>query len=109
MLVVAVYKLSSGKQPYFSWVESLDKKCQAIIAQRLERVCNGNFGDCKSIKNSKGVFELRIDHGSGYRIYFGKVGISIILLLAGGDKGSQKRDIADAMQYWKKFKEQKHA
>ena len=60
----------------------------------------GNLGDTKLIKNGNGIFELRIDFGSGYRIYFGKYNNSIIILLLGGDKKSQTRDIEKAKNQW---------
>jgi len=66
----------------------------------------GNFGDCKPV--SAGVFEFRLHFGSGYRIYYGKDGSTIILLLCGGDKNTQNRDIKKAKQYWKDYQEQKN-
>jgi len=68
---------------------------------RLDRLKLGNFGDSKALQ--EGVCELRIHYGSGIRIYYGKVGNRVVLLLCGGDKGSQKRDIAKAKEYWKDY------
>ncbi len=68
-----------------------DRKTQLKISERLRRVSLGNLGDYKSI--GEGIFELRIDYGAGYRIYFGQEGNKIILLLCGGDKSTQKKDI----------------
>ena len=73
------------------------------IQARLEGLEDGNFGDYKSING--GVFELRLHFGSGYRIYFGQVGNTIVLLLCGGDKSSQTRDIERAKMYWREYKE----
>jgi len=65
---------------------------------RLNRIRLGNFGDCKSL--GEGVMELRIDHGPGYRVYFGQVDRRIVLLLCGGDKSPQGRDMEKARGYW---------
>lgn len=67
---------------------------------------NGNLGDHKTVGN--GVWEARLDFEPGYRLYFGKDGVAVILLLAGGDKASQSKDIATAKRYWNDFKEAKH-
>jgi putative addiction module killer protein len=108
IIEIIVYTTSSGKKPFTEWQERLDTRTEAIILMRLARVRNSNFGDCKQIKNGQGVYELRINHGGGYRIYFGRDGNKIVVLLVGGDKGSQNRDITKAKRYWLDFKEQKH-
>jgi len=59
----------------------------------------GNLGDCESV--GEGVFELKIDLGPGYRLYFGQVGLTVVLLLIGGDKSTQNRDIGKAIKYWR--------
>lgn len=83
-------------------VEGLrDIKTKARIEARLLRLELGNFGDCKSV--GTGVFELRYMFGSGYRVYFGKDGDSVILLLLGGDKSSQSSDIKTAQEYWSDY------
>lgn len=105
---IIFYTTDTDKQPFVEWQKGLTTKVESIVLTRLARIRSGNLGDCKYIKNSDGVFELRIDFGSGYRIYFGKQGTIIIVLLIGGDKGSQNRDIEKAKRYWLDFKEQKH-
>ena len=80
---------------YARWFASLrDKTARARIDIRIRRMSLGNFGDVKPV--GSGVSELRVDHGPGYRIYFVKRGTHLVVLLAGGDKGSQSRDIATA-------------
>jgi putative addiction module killer protein len=79
-----------------------DVKGRAIIRARLERVRLGNLGDCKDVGD--GVSELRIAFGPGYRVYFGQDGLRVIVLLIGGDKASQKKDIERAKLLWLEYK-----
>lgn len=93
------YLTEEGKNPFREWLEGLkDREGRARIRVRINHLRLGNFGDCKSVGN--GVHELRISFGPGYRIYFGKQGNTVVLLLYGGDKGSQTRDITLAKIYW---------
>lgn len=86
------YITANGNILFAEWLDSLqDRKTKAKIKERLKRVSLGNLGDYKSV--GEGVFELRIDYGSGFRLYFGQIGSTIILLLCGGDKSSQNRDL----------------
>ena len=73
------------------------------LADLADRMAGGNFGDCKPL--SDGVWELRIDHGPGYRVYYAKTGKEIVLLLIGGDKRRQQADIETARSYWKDWQE----
>jgi putative addiction module killer protein len=85
--------------PFDEWLESLkDAAATARILTRIGCVRAGNFGDCKRVGG--GVQELRIDHGPGYRLYFGRRGTALVLLLCGGDKRTQARDILTARNYW---------
>ena len=96
------YLTESGINPYRKWFNSLrDIKAKARIETRLTRIALGNLGDYKSIGD--GVLELRFMFGSGYRIYFGIDGGSVVLLLVGGDKGSQQNDIKNAQKYWSEY------
>ena len=100
---IRVYQTSSGREPFNEWLNSIrDTETQARIRARLERLEDGNLGDCQSV--GEGVFELRIHFGSGYRVYFGQIDNTIILLLCGGDKSSQRRDIERAKIYWLEYK-----
>ena len=78
-----------------SWLRALrDRRAQERIAQRVARLGVGLFGDAKAV--GEGIMELRVDHGPGYRVYFVRRGETLVLLLCGGDKGIQRRDIARA-------------
>jgi putative addiction module killer protein len=100
LIKIIIYSTSNGKEPYSEWEDGLDRKTHAIIKNRLDRLQLGNFGDIKPIKGADGVWEIRIDYGPGYRIYFGKQHMTIVLLLTGGEKKNQARDIAKAKRYW---------
>ena len=99
-------ELENGLVPFDEWFDSLrDQRMQVAVDARLTRVRAGNFGDCKSVGD--GVFELRITFGSGLRVYYGLHGRKVVVLLGGGDKRSQPRDIRRAQQLWRQFT--KHA
>ena len=78
-----------------------DARAVAIVWARLNHMRLGNFGDCKPVGG--GVEELQIDFGSGYRVYFGRRGALVVILLCGGSKKTQARDIAAAKKYWKEY------
>ncbi|BAY88476.1 MULTISPECIES: type II toxin-antitoxin system RelE/ParE family toxin [unclassified Tolypothrix] len=102
------YIAPDGKIPFTDWLESLrDRRAKAKIKERLKRVGLGNLGDYKSV--GSGVFELRIDYGPGYRVYFGQIGSTIVLLLLGGDKSTQEQDIQKAQEYWSEYEESENA
>jgi len=99
-------ELQNGLVPFDEWFDALhDRKMQAAVDARLTRVRAGNFGDCKSVGG--GVFELRIALGPGIRVYYGLQGQQVVILLGGGDKSTQARDIRRAQQLWQQFT--KHA
>src|SRR3990167_8896092 len=99
MIKLIIYANKFKKEPFSEWLDSLDTETYTIIVNRLKRIRLGNFGDTKIIKGVKGIWELRIQYGPGYRIYFGKQGTTIVILLTGGSKGSQSRDITKAEKY----------
>jgi putative addiction module killer protein len=96
------YLTEDGQNPFRVWLEKLrDRQARAKIRVRLNRIRLGNFGDCKPVGN--GVSELRIPHGPGYRVYFGRRGNAVVILLYGGDKKTQSKDIALAQKYWNDY------
>jgi putative addiction module killer protein len=100
---VVAFRAKDGQVPFEEWLDDLnDKKAVARILARLARVRQGNLGDWKSV--GEGVSELRVDYGPGYRVYFGQKGQTLVVLLCGGDKRTQDRDIRLAKLYWQEFK-----
>lgn len=98
------YQTNNGKQPFKEWLDDLkDLIGLARINKRLEKLMLGHRGDSEPV--GEGVFELRIHCGPGYRIYYAEHGREIVVLLHGGSKGSQKRDIKKAIAYWKDYLE----
>ena len=97
------YQTSAGEQPFVEWLQGLaDRQARTRIEARLARVAVGNFGDVEPV--GEGVLELRIDWGPGYRVYFSRLGQVIVLLLCGGDKRAQQRDIKRAKEYFEDYK-----
>ena len=94
------YETSDGRDPIQEWLAKLrDKKARAIVLRRLDRLAAGNFGDHVFCRD--GVWELRIDLGPGYRVYYALGNQSIIVLLCGGDKRKQQADIERAVGFWR--------
>ncbi len=103
---VRQYITPDGHRPYGEWLDALPLQAQARIAARVARFEAGNLGDHKEVGG--GVWEVRLHFGPGYRLYFGKHQGHILLLLLGGTKTSQSRDIRRAQQYWRDFLEAQH-
>ena len=98
------YKTKQEKEPFIDWLHSLkDRMGRAHITNRLDRVACGNYGDCESVGD--GVYELKVHYGPGYRIYFSEQRETIVLLLLGGSKRTQDKDIKKAKQFWKEYRE----
>ena len=95
----------NGVSPFANWFNGLNAQAAAKVAANLVRMASGNFSKSKSI--SGGVYECRIDFGPGYRVYFGKDGKKIIILLGGGTKKKQRVDIQKALELWKEYKKRK--
>ncbi len=103
MFLVRRYVDESGRDTVGEWMADLqDLRARARINIRIARLATGNFGDCKFLR--QGVFELRIDYGPGYRLYYARVNKTIILLLSGGDKRKQQPDIERAIDYLNSYK-----
>lgn len=104
MIEIRHYVSRVGKDIFDDWLTQLaDARAQAKIATRINRLAAGNFGDCKSLR--QGLYELRIDWGPGYRVYYAMTGREGVLLLCGGDKRKQAADMVRALEYLKDYKE----
>ena len=102
MKTVEIYQTKEGRKPFEEWIDSLkDKQAQIIIATRIARIKAGNLGLYRAI--GSGVCELKINYGPGYRVYFGQAGTVMLVLLCGGDKKSQNKDIKMAWSYWNDY------
>jgi putative addiction module killer protein len=98
------YVSRAGKDVFDDWLSRLnDVRARAKIAVRIDRLAVGNFGDCKPLGG--GLYELRIDWGPGYRVYYAMLGRVCVLLLCGGDKRKQSSDIGRAQDFLKDYKE----
>ena len=100
------YRTVEGRFPYREWIESIvDKTTRAAVLARVDRLAFGAFGDWKAVGD--GVCELRIHFGAGYRVYFGRDGKAVVILLCGGEKRSQDADIKRAKRHWKDYETRK--
>jgi putative addiction module killer protein len=99
---IRTYRMADGRRPFWDWHAGLDRAAVVHVDRALARLTNGNLSSTKSV--GAGVMEFRIDFGPGYRIYFGRIGQEIVVLLAGGDKRRQQRDIDAAITWWADYK-----
>ena len=98
------YLTESGQDIFGEWLAGLkDARARAKVAARVARLAVGNFGDCKPLR--EGVWELRVDWGPGYRVYYAMFERSRVLLLCGGDKRRQAADIQRAVEYWNNYQQ----
>ena len=105
--LLKIYSSTTGKEPFSEWLDSIkDRIVRARIRRRLDLLEMGHYGDCKSV--GQGVYELRLQFGAGYRIYFAELDNTIIILLCAGDKNSQAKDIKNAKNYWLELQEQSY-
>lgn len=94
-----LHYVSHGKDVFGDWLDGLkDIACRAAILKRIDRVEDGNFGDHRAV--GQGVWELRVHHGPGYRVYYGEDGPQVVLLLCCGDKARQHADVRRAQELW---------
>jgi putative addiction module killer protein len=102
------YQTSDGRIPFREWLDTVtDPVGYAAVQVRKDRLARGLFGDCEPVGD--GVWELRIDTGPGYRVYYARSGKQVVLLLCGGDKRSQKTDIKKAKTYWRDYEQRTHS
>lgn len=102
---VVEYLDPAGRSPFAAWFRRIEARAAAKVTVALARLEDGNLSNTKTV--GSGVLEYRIDHGPGYRVYFGRDGETLVILLAGGTKQRQQRDIADAQARWLDYKRRK--
>ena len=101
-VTVRRYRTVGGLEPFTEWLSQLgDRKAQARILVRIDRMSLGNYGDAKVLR--EGVWELRVDYGPGYRVYFAREGKVVVILLCAGDKRTQDADIERAIELWQDY------
>jgi putative addiction module killer protein len=107
MIRIIHYLTTAGEDPFQSWLDELgDVKARVTLLRRIDRLAAGNFGDHRFLRS--GVWELRLDLGPGYRVYFGRHGITVVLLLCGGTKRTQGSDIDRAARFLADFQRRRH-
>jgi putative addiction module killer protein len=102
MLEIRYSVAADGSQPFADWFTDLEPVARAKVTRAVARMEQGNLSNVKSV--GEGVLEFRIDFGPGYRIYFGRDGDTVVILLTGGTKKRQQRDIQAAHAFWKEYK-----
>jgi putative addiction module killer protein len=102
MLEIRYYVAADGRQPFAEWFADLEPVTRARIARVMARMEQGNLSNVKPVGG--GVLEVRIDFGPGYRVYFGRDGATLVILLTGGSKKRQQRDIEEAGACWQDYK-----
>jgi putative addiction module killer protein len=105
MIDVIDYVDGRGRSPFCIWLDGLDEKVQSRVSVALLRVADGTLTAAKSV--GAGVSELRLDFGLGYRVYFGRDGDRLVILLGGGTKRRQQADIEAAHALWQEYKLEK--
>ncbi|WP_456717085.1 type II toxin-antitoxin system RelE/ParE family toxin [Bradyrhizobium sp. USDA 4353] len=99
---VQEYLDANGNSPFRRWFDALDARSAAIVTVAIGRLADGNTSNVKAI--SEGLAELRIDRGPGYRVYFGRRGSTLVILVGGGTKRRQQDDIQTALRRWHDYK-----
>jgi putative addiction module killer protein len=98
---IRIFETKTGKSPFLVWLSSLDKSMRMRVQARIQRFAMGNLGQNRHL--GEGLFEAKLDHGPGYRVYFGMHAGQLIVLLCGGDKSGQSVDILKAQTYWAQY------
>ena len=106
-IVLQKYGAKSGRIPFDEWIVGLSSVMRARVYANLARIEAGNLGNVKPIVDADGIMELRLFFGPGYRVYMGLDGETLVILLCGGDKKTQRRDIAKAVAFWNDYKSRK--
>jgi putative addiction module killer protein len=107
MVAIVHYLTPTGEDPFQIWLDEMeDVRARVAVLRRIDRLAVGNFGDHKLLRD--GVWELRLDVGPGYRVYFGRHGITVVLLLCGGAKRTQGSDIGRAVRFFADFQRRQH-
>jgi putative addiction module killer protein len=105
MFEIRYYIASNDSEPFADWFAKLDPIAGAKVTRAIARLEQGNFSNIKGV--GEGVLEYKIDFGPGYRVYFGRDGEAIVILLKGGTKKRQQRDVAAAQDHWRNYKQGK--
>jgi putative addiction module killer protein len=105
MIEVLEYLEEDGQSPFAAWSDGLNREAGVKVAAALARMQQGNWSKVKGVGG--GVYEYRIDYGPGYRIYFGKDGDLLVILVGGGTKKRQQKDIQRALERWEDYKRRK--
>lgn len=105
MFEIIVYETEDGKRPFQKWLEGIDRQARRKVEIALLRLEEGNTGSLKSVGG--GVHEIRLTHGPGYRVYLGREGDQLVILLHGGTKKRQSDDIARAKDFWRAYQAEK--
>jgi putative addiction module killer protein len=105
MLDIRYYVAADARQPFAEWFADVEPVARAKVARAIARMEQGNLSNVKPV--GEGVLEYRLDFGPGFRVYFGRDGDVLVILLTGGTKKRQQRDIEDARAYWQDYKDRK--
>jgi putative addiction module killer protein len=105
MIEVLLYQEKDGSAPFAEWFDALDEQAAAKVTIAVERLRHGNFSNIKGV--GEGVQEFRINWGPGFRLYLGRDGDKLVILLTGGTKRQQDKDIARAKEHWADYKKRR--
>jgi putative addiction module killer protein len=102
---IVEYLDAAGRSPFTGWFDGLDATAAAKVTVALTRIEQGNLSNVKSV--GAGVLEYRLNFGPGYRLYFGREGLDLVILLVGGTKSRQQKDIATAQARWADYRQRR--